>query len=117
MNSPHPRFGLTKGVEQMPAYFIAQIQWNSPEAREAYLKGLSGIVEKHGGRYLVTSSDSRLAEGEWLPGRLVVIEFPTMSALRAWYDSEEYRPILELRLKGSRSNAIIVEGNPTSPTR
>jgi len=101
----------------MSAYFIAQIQWNSPEAREAYVKGLSGIVEKHGGRYLVTSSNSQVAEGEWLPGRLVVIEFPDMSALRAWYDSDEYRPILELRLKGSRSNAIIVEGNPTSPTR
>jgi len=101
----------------MPAYFIAQIQWNSPEAREAYVKGLTGLVEKHGGRYLVASSDSRVAEGEWLPGRLVVIEFPTMAALRAWYDSEEYRPILEARLKGSRSNAIIVEGASPSPPR
>ena len=101
----------------MVAYFVAQIKWDSPDAREAYIRGLSGMVEKHGGRFLVTSSDARVVEGEWLPGRLVVVEFPTRAALRAWYDSEEYRPILELRLKGSRSNAIVVEGNPPSPVR
>jgi uncharacterized protein (DUF1330 family) len=99
----------------LPAYFIAQIQWNSPEAREDYIKGLGGMVQEYGGTFLVTRSDAQVVEGEWLPGRLVVIEFPTMAALRAWYDSEEYRPILEQRLNGSRSSAIVVEGNPPTP--
>jgi uncharacterized protein (DUF1330 family) len=101
----------------MVAYFIAQIKWDSPEAREIYVKGLSGMVEKYGGRYLVTSSESRIVEGEWLPGRLVVVEFPTMASLRAWYDSEEYRPVLQQRLKSSHSTAVIVEGNPPAPAR
>jgi len=101
----------------MTAYFIAQIQWNSPADREAYVHSLGGVIEKHGGRYLITSSESRVAEGQWLPGRLVVIEFPSMADLKAWYESEEYRPALELRLKGSRSNAIMVEGNPAPPSR
>jgi uncharacterized protein (DUF1330 family) len=101
----------------MTAYFVAQIAWNTPDARQAYITGLLGMVEKHGGRYLVTSSESQVVEGSWLPGRLVVVEFPTMVALRAWYDSAEYRPLLEMRLKTSQSNAIIVEGNVTSPAK
>jgi uncharacterized protein (DUF1330 family) len=101
----------------MVAYFMAQIKWDSSEARETYIKGLSGMVEKHGGRFIVTSSESKVVEGEWLPGRLVVIEFPTIGALRAWYDSEEYRPLLEQRLKSSHSTAIVVEGNPPPPAR
>jgi uncharacterized protein (DUF1330 family) len=101
----------------MAAYFIAQIAWNSPEARQAYITGLAGMVEKHGGRFTVTSSEARIVEGKWLPGRLVVVEFPTMQALREWYDSEEYRPLLEMRLKSSQSEAIMVEGNPPTTAR
>ncbi len=101
----------------MVAYFIAQIAWDSPEARQAYITGLTGMVEKQGGRFIVTSSEAHVAEGKWLPGRLVVIEFPSMQALRGWYDSEEYRPLLELRLKSSRSEAIMVEGNAPVPAR
>jgi|SRR5271170_3537212 len=101
----------------MTAYFVAQIAWNGPEARQAYITGLLGMVEKHGGRYLVTSSESRVVEGKWLPGRLVVVEFPTMQALTEWYESEEYRPLLEMRSKTSHSEAIIVEGNMTTPAR
>ncbi len=96
----------------MSAYFMAQIEWNSPDAREAYVKGLTGMVEKHGGRFIVASSDYQVAEGEWPTGRLVMIEFPTMAALRGWYDSAEDRPLLEMRLKGSRSRALIVDGSP-----
>jgi uncharacterized protein (DUF1330 family) len=99
------------------AYFVAQIAWKSPEARQAYVEGLNGMVERRGGRFLATSSDFQMAEGKWLPGRFILIEFPTMEALRGWYDSEEYRPLLDLRLKNSGSEAIIVEGNATAPSR
>jgi uncharacterized protein (DUF1330 family) len=105
------------GKQEVTAYFMAQIAWNSPEARQAYITGLSGMVEKHGGRFIVTSSESRVVEGKWLPGRLVVVEFPTMQALREWYDSDEYRPLLEMRLKGSQSEAIMVEGNVPAPAK
>ena len=51
-----------------------------------------------------------LLEGEWPFGRTVVIEFPTMDALRAWYDSPEYRRILKHRMAASQSNAAAVRG-------
>ncbi|NNH75268.1 DUF1330 domain-containing protein [Nocardia uniformis] len=35
-------------------------------------------------------------EGDW-PGRVVVLEFPDLVRVRAWYDSPEYRAAREVR--------------------
>jgi uncharacterized protein (DUF1330 family) len=94
---------------------IVQIEWKSPEARMAYIKDLSSQVERRGGRFLVASSEAKVVEGDWKPGRTVLLEFPTMEALKGWYESEEYRPLLELRLKNSSSHAIFVDGAPSRP--
>lgn len=94
----------------MSAYFVVQLEWTNEDAHQSYLRGLEGMVERYGGRYIISSKDPKPAEGRWEPGRLVVIEFPTMKALNDWYESPEYRPLRELRLKNTRSNAVIVEG-------
>lgn len=95
----------------MSAYFVLQIEWASLEARRAYVEGLSNMIEKNGGEFIIASPDFRVVEGKWEPGLFIVIRFPTMQALSAWYDSEEYRPVREFRLKNSRSDAVIVEGD------
>ncbi len=95
----------------MSAYMVVQLEWTSPEARTEYTKSLTGMVEKYGGRFIVASSDVKVVEGHWKPGRLVIVEFPTMKSLADWYESEEYRPLLELRLKNARCDAIMVQGN------
>jgi uncharacterized protein (DUF1330 family) len=95
----------------MSAYFALQIEWTSDEARRSYVQGLGDMIEKHGGDFIVASKDFRVVEGSWKPGLFIVIKFPTMRALSEWYDSEEYRPVRELRLKNSHSDAVIVEGD------
>ena len=47
----------------------------------------------------------------WVPTRLLIIEFPALSAARAWYESPEYQAILPLRLNArGQDNMVIVEG-------
>jgi uncharacterized protein (DUF1330 family) len=94
----------------MSAFFVLQIEWTSEEARKSYVQGLSNMIERNGGRFVVSSKDFQVVEGNWRPGRLIVIEFPTRQALSNWYDSEEYRTLRELRLTNSRSDAVVVEG-------
>ena len=94
----------------MTACFVAQIDWKGSDAFQRYVRGMSGMIERRGGRYVIASGDLTPAEGRWAPGRLVVLEFPTLEALREWYDSEEYRPLRDLRLQHARSDAVIVEG-------
>ena len=95
----------------MGGYFELQIEWMSDAARQAYIERLGNMIEKHGGDFLVASRNYRVVEGTWRPGLFIVIRFPSMEALSAWYDSEEYRGVRELRLANSRSNAIVTEGD------
>lgn len=40
----------------------------------------------------------------------VIIEFPDMTAARAWYDSPAYQAAVKYRHAGSRSKAFFIEG-------
>jgi uncharacterized protein (DUF1330 family) len=35
--------------------------------------------------------------GHWNPERVVIIQFPDMASLNAWYTSPEYQPLIALR--------------------
>ncbi|TBC25579.1 DUF1330 domain-containing protein (plasmid) [Rhizobium ruizarguesonis] len=50
-----------------------------------------------GGRYVGRGGKTITLEGDWRPNRLVIVEFPDMESLMAWYNSPEYAPLLELR--------------------
>ena len=95
----------------MGAYFVLQIEWKSDEAQRTYVERLGEMIESHGGNFLVATRKYRVVEGTWGPGLLIVIRFPTMEALSAWYDSEEYRSVREFRIAHSRSDAVVVEGD------
>ena len=40
----------------------------------------------------------------------MLIEFPDAGAARAWWESEEYAPLKELRRAASDTNILLVEG-------
>jgi uncharacterized protein (DUF1330 family) len=95
----------------MSGYYVLQIQWSDKAAMQTYVERLGDMIEKHGGAFIVASREYQVAEGEWKDGLFLIIKFPTMAALRAWYDSPEYQPVREFRLAHSRSDALIVEGD------
>jgi uncharacterized protein (DUF1330 family) len=96
----------------MAAYLIANIDVTDPAGYEEYRKGVPPTILAHGGRFLVRGGALDVLEGSWTPKRLVLIEFPSMAALRSWYDSPEYRPLIELRNRFARSSLVAVEGPP-----
>ena len=42
--------------------------------------------------------------------RVVILEFPTFEAAKAWHDSPAYQQIAEHRYKGGDYRCIVVEG-------
>ena len=94
----------------MKAYVIADINVNNPDLYAEYRRQVPATVEKHGGRFLVRGGVSETLEGSWHPTRVVVIEFPDMAAAKAWYNSQEYGPLITLRQKASTGSVILVEG-------
>ena len=94
----------------MTAYVIADIEVRDAAAYETYKKDVGATVAKFGGRFVVRGGIVKSFEGAWNPGRMVVIEFPDMKTLEAWYHSADYKPLLDIRLDATKGSLIAVEG-------
>jgi uncharacterized protein (DUF1330 family) len=94
------------------AYVIVELEVTDPDEYAAYGKLAEASITRHGGRFLVRGGQSEVMEGEWSP-RMVVVEFESLDAARAWYDSEDYQACLPMRLHASQGRMIAVAGyNP-----
>ena len=93
----------------MAGYLIANIEVTDAKTFEDYRNQVAPIIARFGGRYLVRGGATVMLEGA-AAKRLVVIEFPTLDAARAFYDSAEYAPVLALRLASAASDIVLVEG-------
>jgi uncharacterized protein (DUF1330 family) len=94
----------------MAAYLIADIEVTNSAGYDEYRRQVPATVEKYGGRFVVRGGASETLEGDWGPKRVVVLEFPTMDALKRWYNSAEYKPLIALRQKNASGNVIAVQG-------
>jgi uncharacterized protein (DUF1330 family) len=94
----------------MVAYAIVDLDVKDPSKLESYRRDVPATVAKYGGRFIVRGGACEVLEGDWTPKRIVVLEFPTMDALKRWYHSEEYKPLLAQRLAHSAADLIAVEG-------
>jgi uncharacterized protein (DUF1330 family) len=82
----------------MPAYLIAEHIITDAAKFGEYRTKIEPVMATHGGRYLTMGSTHKLPEGgHWKPDRVVIIEFPDMDALYAWYNSPENQPLIALR--------------------
>lgn len=95
----------------MAAYLIADIDITDPVAYEEYRKRVPPVISAHGGRFLARGGAIDVLEGSWAPKRLVIVEFPDMAALRSFYQSPAYRPLIELRNRSAKSNVLALEGS------
>ena len=53
-----------------------------------------------------------MLEGDWEPERMVIIRFPSMENLRAWYDSDEYQNWANVRQQHAPGSKLVaLEGS------
>ena len=95
----------------MPAYMIVEVETTDEPLMTEYRKHTPGLVAKFGGKFIVRGGKTRTLEGGWKPARVVVLEFPDYAAAERFYDSAEYKPVLDMRLRAGKSKAIIVDGH------
>jgi uncharacterized protein (DUF1330 family) len=91
-------------------YVLARVHVTNPETYQGYRARVLPTIEAFGGRFLVRGGAVDVKEGAWRDPRLVVLEFPTVEAARAWYASPAYQAILPLRQNNSTADVVIVEG-------
>jgi uncharacterized protein (DUF1330 family) len=93
----------------MPALLIADIEVKDPDTYATYRSANPDIVKRYGGRYIAVGGQVRVLEGDWVPRRTIVIEFPDMAALTNFYESKEYVELREIRWKSAESRLVAIE--------
>ena len=94
----------------MAGYVIVDLEVRDPQTYDEYRKGVQPTLDQYGGKFLVRGGKYEVMEGDWLPSRLVILEFESTEQAKRWYNSAEYAAIKVLRLKASVGNLLIVEG-------
>ncbi|MBC7941279.1 MAG: DUF1330 domain-containing protein [Chitinophagaceae bacterium] len=94
----------------MAAYIYANVEVTDPAAYEAYRREVPALIAAHGGRYLVRGGNTEVLEGDGAPQRQVILEFPTMAQLQAFYRAPEYQRLIKVRQAASRGTLFAIEG-------
>lgn len=94
----------------MAAYLVARLHITDVALFEEYRQLVPAVVAAHGGRYLVRGGTRSVLEGDDLAPRVVIIEFPNMERLKAFYHSPEYQPLIEMRQRSAQSSLTAIEG-------
>ena len=94
----------------MAAYLIAEIDVHDTSAYEEYRRLAGTTLAAFGGRFLVRGGDTATIEGDWLPRRMVVIEFPSAGHARAWWASPDYSVARAIRQRAATTRMILAEG-------
>ena len=93
----------------MPAYYIAEHIITEPVRFEEYRVKVGPMIASYGGRYLTKGGSHQFPERpHWKPERVVIIEFPDMDRLNAWYNSAEYQPLFALRKQSTSDMDMII---------
>jgi uncharacterized protein (DUF1330 family) len=98
----------------MAAYIFVNVDVHDPEGYREYTSQVLATLEPFHGRFVIRGGANELLEGEWSPGRIVLLEFPSMEQARAWYTSPAYQAILPIRHRFSQAQVFaLIEGVPS----
>jgi uncharacterized protein (DUF1330 family) len=101
--------------ESSPAFVIVQrtATTGSESIQAEYAKLAREILPKYGARYLARSQRNVLLEGnDPAPCCIAILQFPSMDAVRRWYDSPENQSAAKVRQSGAKFEIVAVEGLP-----
>ena len=94
----------------MSVYVIVQGKVENRGLLDQYMAKAGRAIKSHQGRTIAFDEQPEEVEGKMECPRTVIVEFPSMAAFRAWYDSPEYQEILPLRLKATRGTLVVAKG-------
>ena len=66
----------------MSAYIIVDVEVTDPETYQGYTKLVPATVKAYGGKFVVRGGKAENLEGDWIPNRVVVLEFESRTSAR-----------------------------------
>ena len=91
-------------------YVIASVTVTNPTQYEEYRKWSTVAMQAHGAEVCVRGGKVEVLEGDWNPGRTVILRFPSVAAAKAFNDSPEYARARAARAGAAVMRMVVVEG-------
>ncbi len=98
----------------IPCYMVANFHIHDREKYREYEKGFFPILKRHGGSFFTYDDASETLEGDDVrTGRIVIFQFPSEEAARAWWADPDYQALSEHRRAGTNMKFLqLVHGLP-----
>ena len=89
----------------MSAYFVANVQVTDRKKFKAYQEGIIKTLKPFRGWILAAEPGTSL-EGDLKTNQNVVIRFPTTEHVKAWWESDDYKEIIPIRVENTAGPAL-----------
>lgn len=90
-------------------YWLVTARVSDPAAFQAYTEVAGPVIAAAGGRPLARGDVFAVVEGN-SAGRPFIIEFPSLPAARACFDSDDYQAAIALREGSAEFDIVIAQG-------
>lgn len=94
----------------MPAYVVVNVDVTNAAGYQEYVHQVESSIQTYGGRYLVRAGGTERLEGDYVPRRVVVVEFVDAARARSWWSSSEYAAAKAIRQATAKTDMFIVDG-------
>jgi uncharacterized protein (DUF1330 family) len=92
------------------AYILASVDVTDPQQYEQYKKLSTIAMQAHGAEVCVRGGAVQVLEGDWEPGRTVILKFPSVDKAKAFYTSPEYQAAKKARAGAAVMRMVLIEG-------
>jgi uncharacterized protein (DUF1330 family) len=91
-------------------YVILTEAIRDADGMKEYAKAAGPAMGQGGCKILSVDTKPEVLEGDWHGDQTVVLEFDSVDAARAWYESDAYQKAAKLRQSAADCNAVILAG-------
>ena len=91
-------------------YFMITEDIKDQDGMNAYSGKALPTILQNGGKLIIVERNAEVLEGTWHGTQTLVVEFESVDAARAWYNSDAYQAVIGERHAAADSNAVIVGG-------
>jgi len=94
----------------MAAYAIFDVEIRDPARYQDFMAQVKPALEAAGARYLARGGAHKVYEGDWIPRRIVLLEFPSVADFESFYNCPVYQGLKAIRDECSSARLVSVEG-------
>ena len=96
----------------MSAYVIFDVEIRDPARYQDFMSQVKPALAQAGAKYLARGGEHRVYEGDWLPRRIVILEFPNLEAWESFYNGPVYQGLKSIRDECSSARLVAVQDHP-----